>query len=138
MNNQLVRQPQPIYEIRIRGRIEDRWADWFENLAFNHEEDGTTTLRGPLEDQAALHGVLNHIKNLNLPLIYVRTIDEEEEENMNKYQGTINLILKAVALGMGAAVVVLGILGVVTTETSITLLGIGLFALALTALQGSN
>lgn len=136
MNNRLARQSQPIYEIRIRGRIEDRWADWFENLAFNHEEDGTTTLRGPLEDQTALHGVLNHIKNLNLPLIYVRTIDEEE--NMNKYQGTINLILKAVALGMGAAVVVLGILGVATTETSITLLGIGLFALALTALQGTN
>lgn len=134
MNDEPMKRSQQIYEIRVKGRIEERWADWFDNLAFSYEEDGTTTLRGPLEDQAALHGVLNHINNLNLQLIYVRTI-EEKEKNMKKYQGTINLILKAVALGMGVAVVVLGILNAMTAETSITLLGIGLFALALVALQ---
>ena len=52
---------------------------------------------------------------------------------MNKR--TIPTILKAVALGMGVAVIVLGILQVLTTETAITLLGLGLTSLALAALQ---
>lgn len=47
----------------------------------------------------------------------------------------ISLVLRAVALAMGVAVVVLGILGAVQAETSIALLGIGLFALALDALD---
>ena len=53
-------------------------------------------------------------------------------------QGTINLILKAVALGTSVAVLVLGILQAITAETGVTLLGIGLFALALYALQGTK
>ena len=57
---------------------------------------------------------------------------------MKQYQETINTILKAIALGMGVAVVVLSILNVATAETSITLLGIGLFSLALVALQGTE
>ncbi|MBN1536679.1 MAG: hypothetical protein JW908_08110 [Anaerolineales bacterium] len=57
---------------------------------------------------------------------------------MKQYQATINVICKAVALGASAAVLVLGILGVTTAATSITLLGIGLFALALVALQSPN
>lgn len=63
---------------------------------------------------------------------------EEKEKKVKQYQGTINQILKAVALGMGVVVVVLGILNATTAETSITLLGIGLFALALAALQGED
>jgi hypothetical protein len=54
---------------------------------------------------------------------------------MKQYQGTINQILKAVALGMGAATVVLGALNVGTAELGVTLLGIGLFCLALVSLQ---
>lgn len=54
---------------------------------------------------------------------------------MENTSNIMSLVLKAVALAMGVAVVVLGILGVVGAETSIMLLGIGLFALALEALQ---
>ena len=50
-------------------------------------------------------------------------------------QGTINLVLKAVALGMAVASIVLGIMNVTTVETNVTLLSIGLFALALVSLQ---
>jgi hypothetical protein len=57
---------------------------------------------------------------------------------MKQYQGTINMILKAVAVGTSVAVLVLGIMNATTAETSITLLGIGLFALALVSLQGSK
>jgi hypothetical protein len=54
---------------------------------------------------------------------------------MDQYQGTINLVLKAVALGMAVASLVLGIMNVATVETSVTLLSIGLLALALVSLQ---
>lgn len=63
-----------LYEIRIKGHLDDRWADWFEGLTFTHEIDGTTLLDGPLTDQAALHGVLNRIRDLGLPIISVQRV----------------------------------------------------------------
>ena len=54
---------------------------------------------------------------------------------MDQYQGIITLVLKAVALGMGVASLVLSIMNVTTMETNVTLLSIGLFALALVSLQ---
>ena len=72
-------EKEVIYEIKVQGHLEKRWAAWFENLAFSYEEDDTTILRGSLEDQAALHGVLNSIRNLNLQLISVQTIEKKEQ-----------------------------------------------------------
>ena len=63
-----------IHEIRVQGRLDDRWVDWLEGLALTRENDGTTTLTGPLADQAALHGVLNTIRDLNLPIVSVRRL----------------------------------------------------------------
>lgn len=57
---------------------------------------------------------------------------------MKQYQGTINQILKVIGLGMAAAVLVLSILNATTIETSITMLSIGLFALALAAMRNPN
>ena len=69
-----------IYEIRIKGRLDERWADWFEGMVFTHECDGTTTLTGPLPDQAALHGLLNGIRDLGLPLLSVRGISPNRKK----------------------------------------------------------
>lgn len=63
------------YEFRIQGRLEPRWASWFEGLALSHEDDGTTTLRGTVIDQAALHGVLERVRDLGMTLISMRTLD---------------------------------------------------------------
>ena len=63
-----------LYEIRIKGHLDDRWADWFEGLTFTRESDGTTLLDGPLTDQAALHGVLNKIRDLGLPILSVQLV----------------------------------------------------------------
>ena len=63
-----------LYEIRIKGHLDDRWADWFEGLNFTLVRDGTTILDGPLTDQAALHGVLNRIRDLGLPIISVQLV----------------------------------------------------------------
>ena len=59
------------YEIRLKGHLDDRWARWFEGLTLTREQDGTTVLRGPVADQAALHGLLSKVRDLGLPLVSV-------------------------------------------------------------------
>jgi hypothetical protein len=67
------------YEIRIKGHIDEKWDEWFYDLALTHERDGTTTLRGPLPDQTALHSVLDRIRDMNLPLVSVTQIQPGSE-----------------------------------------------------------
>ena len=59
------------YEIRLKGHLEARWAEWFDGLSLTQESDGTTVLRGSVVDQAALHGLLGKVRDLGLPLIAV-------------------------------------------------------------------
>jgi len=59
------------YEIRLAGYLEQRWAEWFDGLTLTHQSDGTTVLRGPVVDQAALHGLLQKVRDLGLPLVSV-------------------------------------------------------------------
>ncbi len=69
-----------ICEIKIKGRLEDRWTEWFEGLTFTHESDGITTLSGPLPDQAALHSILLKIRDMNLTLLSVNQSESNPEE----------------------------------------------------------
>jgi hypothetical protein len=62
---------QQYYEIRLKGHLDDRWAEWFEGLTITLEEDGTTLLTGPVVDQAALHGLLKRVRDLGIPLLSV-------------------------------------------------------------------
>jgi hypothetical protein len=64
------------YEIRLKGRLDGRWATWFEGMTLSRGDDGTTVLRGRVADQAALHGVLGKVRDLGLPLIAVCRIDQ--------------------------------------------------------------
>ncbi len=59
------------YEIKIKGHLDQRWSDWFENLELKHLEGNETLLSGFLLDQAALHGLIERIRDLNLTLISV-------------------------------------------------------------------
>ena len=59
------------YEIRLAGHLDQRWAAWFDGLTLTHQSDGTTVLQGPVVDQAALHGLLQKVRDLGLPLISV-------------------------------------------------------------------
>ena len=61
----------PVYQIRIRGHLGPRWADWFEGLTITPEDSGDTLLTGPVVDQAALHGLLRRVRDLGLPLLSV-------------------------------------------------------------------
>lgn len=63
------------YEIRIKGHLDARWADWFDSLTITREDNGETRLTGPVVDQAALHGLLRKVRDLGMPLIAVIQVD---------------------------------------------------------------
>jgi hypothetical protein len=72
--------PEPSsYELRVGRHLDDHWTEWFGNLTLTREADGTTTLRGPVPDQAALHGLLIKVRDLGMTLISVRAIDRPAE-----------------------------------------------------------
>jgi len=71
-----------VYQITINGYLEAHWAEWFEKMAFTHENDGTTSLYGPLPDQAALHSILRKIRDLNLQLISVKQVKLDAENEI--------------------------------------------------------
>ena len=62
------------YEIRIKGHLDDKWADWFEGLTITREDNGETLLTGPVVDQAALHGLLRKVRDLAMPLLSVTRV----------------------------------------------------------------
>ena len=65
------------YRIRVGGHLDDRWSDRLGGLAVQRQEDGTTVLVGAVVDQAALHGVLNGIRDLGLTIISVQRVSSE-------------------------------------------------------------
>jgi hypothetical protein len=65
------------YEIRLHGHLETRWAAWFDGMTLSHERDGSTTLSGSV-DQAALHGLLQKVRDTGLPLLSVTHIDPDQ------------------------------------------------------------
>ncbi len=69
-----------VYEIRIEGHLDDRWAAWFEGLALKREADGVTLLAGPVVDQAALHGFLRKVRDLGMPLISVIRVSTDRTD----------------------------------------------------------
>ena len=80
MDDDYVKSNPIICEIKIKGRLEQRWTEWFEGLTFTYDDDGTTTLSGPLPDQAALHSILLKIRDMNLTLISVSQIEPSPED----------------------------------------------------------
>jgi hypothetical protein len=63
------------YEIRVKGHLDATWSAWFDGMTLTNDSDGTTSIQGPVLDQAALHGVLHRLRDTGLPLISVRQLD---------------------------------------------------------------
>jgi hypothetical protein len=72
-------QQRDIYRIRVQGHLDQRWAEWFDGLTMTHEPNGETLFYGAIEDQAALHGTLNKIRDLGIPLISVQRLDPHDD-----------------------------------------------------------
>lgn len=80
MKGETPREDHPgsgLVEIRVRGHLQDRWADRFGGLTIVLEENGDTTMTGPIVDQAALHGLLKKVRDLGLPLLSVNRVSDD-------------------------------------------------------------
>ena len=77
MNTRPAPHPTGRYELRIDGHLDEHWSAWFGGLVLTHADDGTTTLRGPVTDQAELHGLLAKVRDLGATLLSVKTIDTD-------------------------------------------------------------
>jgi hypothetical protein len=74
-------QDEPaLYEIRLKGHLPDRWAEWFGNVAIGLEDDGTTRLTCRVIDQAALYSLLKKVRSLGMPLLSVNRIESDKTD----------------------------------------------------------
>ena len=79
--NDLLTPGADYYRIRIKGHLAAYWAEWFDGMTITHLDNGETIVEGPVIDQAALHGMLNHIRDLGLPLMAVDRVEQGENAN---------------------------------------------------------
>ena len=68
------------YAIRVQEHLDANWSAWFDGMTITNEAGGEAVLEGPMADQAALHGLLAKLRNLNLSLISVQRLDPIENE----------------------------------------------------------
>jgi hypothetical protein len=66
------------YQVKVKGLLDERWSDWFDSFTITPLESGETLLTGPVTDQAALHGLLNKIRDIGLPLLSVNRVEVEK------------------------------------------------------------
>ena len=66
-----------LYDIRVDGHLDARWASRFAGLQLTNEDGGTTLLHGPVVDQAALHGLLQRLRDMGLPLRSIAQVDAD-------------------------------------------------------------
>ncbi len=69
-----------LYQIRLKGHLDDRWAAWFEGLTLTREDNGETLLTGPVVDQAALHSLLRKVRDLGMPLLSVTRVRSSQAD----------------------------------------------------------
>lgn len=87
------------YELRVRGHLDDRWADWFGDVSITRHGDGTTTLTGPVADQAQLHGLLTGVRDLGATLVSMQTAASSPEPALQHPLRTERLALRAATAG---------------------------------------
>lgn len=68
------------YRITVKGRLDQSWSSWFDNMALSFA-DGETTISGEVADQAALHGLLAKVRDLGLTLIDVHRVEPKSKQN---------------------------------------------------------
>ena len=72
------REPGHWYEIRVEGRLDERWAARLPGFEIHPTDRDQTALVAYITDQAALFGALRLIRDLAIPLVLVRRLDGDE------------------------------------------------------------
>jgi hypothetical protein len=67
--------PVPVYEFRVEGHLDDHWSAWLGELTITRHHDGTSTLTGPVADQAQLHGVLARLRDIGATLLSLNAVE---------------------------------------------------------------
>ena len=80
MGNGRTFDEQTRYQIKIKGTLEPKWSDWFDNFVITAQSHDETLLTGPVTDQAALHGLLAKLRDLGLPILLVKCLEANEHE----------------------------------------------------------
>ena len=65
---------QTVYQIKVKGHLDQHWSEWFDDLSVTHDEHDDTLLTGPVTDQAALYGLLKKVQDLGIRLISVNPV----------------------------------------------------------------
>ena len=74
-----------VYQIKVKGQLDRRWADWFDGMTVTSAQDGNTLLTGPAQDQAALLGLIRKVRDVGVPLISVQPVESgRTEDNCGK------------------------------------------------------
>jgi hypothetical protein len=63
------------YEFRVEGHLDDHWSAWLGELTITRHHDGTSTLTGPVADQAQLHGVLARLRDIGATLLSLNALE---------------------------------------------------------------
>jgi hypothetical protein len=66
------------YTIRVEGHLDTDWSGWLEGMSITHEAGGLTRLEGALMDQAALHGLLNKLRDLRLTIVTLERLSNND------------------------------------------------------------
>lgn len=77
MANENLAPSQDIYQIKVRGKLDPKWKDWFDGFEIQHQSSNETVLIGTIIDQAALHGLLAKIRDLGLSLLSVNQVEKD-------------------------------------------------------------
>lgn len=70
-----------VYRIRVKNHLEPFWEDWFGGMALTNLGKGEAELVGLVEDQAALHRILEKIRDLNIGLISIEQVEDDQESH---------------------------------------------------------
>ena len=68
-----------VYRVRVKGHLSDDWSTWFDDLSITKLENGDTLISGPIEDQAALYGLLTKVRDLGLSLLAVNRVESNKK-----------------------------------------------------------
>jgi hypothetical protein len=78
----------PVYQIRVKEQLDQHWSSWFDGLAMTTEANGETVLTGEVVDQAALHGLLSKVRDLQLTLLSVHSLERDSPSRKGSQQYT--------------------------------------------------